>query len=164
MFDPDALPVPDLGLRCIDCGYPLAGLRRHQCPECGRAFTLHEYVPRGDCPPLIANGKEVRAEVEVIGLLREYQIPYVELTEIMSAILGGALTYTRQRPPRIGVPREDYLHAIDLLRRWELGELLPALPASAKRTHEWTCSHCQEVNPPNFEVCWNCGEADEATG
>ena len=21
---------------------------------------------------------------------------------------------------------------------------------------EWQCNHCQEVNDPSFELCWNC--------
>lgn len=29
-------PVPDFGFRCERCGYPLAGLARQNCPECGR--------------------------------------------------------------------------------------------------------------------------------
>ncbi|MFA9480350.1 hypothetical protein ACERK3_18930 [Phycisphaerales bacterium AB-hyl4] len=161
MFDPDALPVPDLGLRCRHCGYPLAGLRKHECPECGRGFSLMDYVPRGDCPPVIANGEEVRAEADVVELLRLYQVPYVELTELMPNMFGGALHYTRHRPPRIGVPREQYLEVVDLLRRWQLGELMPEPPAQSGRTAAWRCMHCQETNPPNFEVCWNCGQADE---
>ena len=59
MFDPDTYPLRDFGLRCGDCGYPLANLTRHQCPECGRAFTLDEYIPEGAMPLLIASALPV---------------------------------------------------------------------------------------------------------
>ncbi|MBK8266827.1 MAG: hypothetical protein IPK83_00330 [Planctomycetes bacterium] len=56
-FDPNVLPVPDLGLCCMQCGYALRGLPSHRCPECGREFTLNEYIPRGDFPVVIRHGR-----------------------------------------------------------------------------------------------------------
>lgn len=43
---------------------------------------------------------------------------------------------------------EDYEQALKLL--W------PRHSKGAASMHEWTCSGCQEVNPAEFEVCWNC--------
>ena len=34
-----------LGMRfCLDCDYPLIGLHRQRCPECGRPFDLDDPV------------------------------------------------------------------------------------------------------------------------
>lgn len=38
------LPIPDWGLQCPGCGYPLRGLPRHRCPECGREFEIAELI------------------------------------------------------------------------------------------------------------------------
>lgn len=38
------LPIPDWGLTCSECGYPLDGLPAHRCPECGVAVDMRERV------------------------------------------------------------------------------------------------------------------------
>lgn len=157
MFDPDALPVPDFGLKCKRCGYALAGLPEHRCPECGRTFTLDEYLPPGDCPVLIADGQEVRGTKEVIELLWVYQIPFVEVGGPVQQVLGPLWSAGGRRPPRIGVPRDRYFEAIDLIRRQRCGEPMPEPPAAVMREHDWQCEACDETNPSNFDVCWNCG-------
>lgn len=160
MIDPESLPVPDLGLRCHRCGYPLAGLPEHRCPECGRTFTIDEHIPPGDFPQLFADGQEVRAEQHILALLRTYQIPWIERTDAFPSLFSGSWVPGQDRPARIGVPRERYFEAIELMRRSQLGEPLPPVPGAGGREESWLCPHCEEVNPPNFEVCWNCGEAD----
>ena len=159
MFDPDALPVPDLGLVCKGCGYPLAGLSEHRCPECGRSFTLEEYLPRGDWPALIADGESVRATREVVKLLWTYQIPFLEMHDPWRALSFLNVMRDNSEPARIGVPRERYFEAIDLLRRQKLNEPMPDPPDAPTETEDWTCAQCGETNPGNFELCWQCGEA-----
>ncbi len=34
------LPIPDWGLTCPTCGYPLRGLPQHRCPECGTDLDM----------------------------------------------------------------------------------------------------------------------------
>jgi len=43
-IDLNRLPIPDWGLRCPKCRYPLVGLPEHRCPECGGAFRMEEVV------------------------------------------------------------------------------------------------------------------------
>jgi hypothetical protein len=155
LFDPEALPVPDLGLRCLNCGYGLAGLPRHQCPECGRTFTLDEHIPPGDFPIVIFDGKELLNTADVLELLRRYQIPYLEILRETQATIGYSSALLGAA--RIGVIRECYFDVIDLLRRKARNEPFPPPPAQSDDTADWACPACGEENPGNFEVCWNCG-------
>ena len=157
MFDPDAIPVPDLGLACKQCGYPLAGLPAHRCPECGRPFTLEEYLPRGDCPVLIADGQEVRGTKEIVELLWIYQVPFVEVSDPVRSAFAQIWPAMTRAPARIGVPRDRYFEAIDLIRRQRFDEPMPEPPAAVMRQNDWQCVKCDETNPSNFDVCWNCG-------
>jgi hypothetical protein len=42
----------------------------------------------------------------------------------------------------------DFDEAIRILKARQSEEVI--------RTEEWTCPSCKEINPPNFELCWNC--------
>ena len=152
-FDPEALPVPDLGLRCLKCGYGLAGLPRHQCPECGKTFTIDEHIPKGDFPVIIFNGKELRGTPELMDLLKRYRIPFMEVMGPADSMYG--LVGATYRGTRISIMRARYFEVIDLLRRQALGEALP--PADTCNRPDWTCPSCSEENPGTFDVCWSCG-------
>lgn len=153
-FDQEALPVPDLGLKCLYCSYNLAGLPEHRCPECGRTFSMEDHIPAGDFPVVIFNGKEVVSTPAVVELLKRMQIPFLEVMRPGESMWGfGGATSAKSR---IGVPRSSYFEVIDLLRRQALGEPLPE-PEEQPEGPEWTCSGCGENNPANFELCWNCG-------
>lgn len=43
-IDLNVLPIPDWGLRCLRCRYPLIGLPSHRCPECGTEFEMADVV------------------------------------------------------------------------------------------------------------------------
>lgn len=164
MFDPHALPVPDLGLACQGCGYPLAGLPSYRCPECGQTFTMDQHIPPGDFPPLIAGGREVRNTAAVAALLRRYQIPYIETHDPIRDTLGPYGFGRSHQPAPIAVPRELYFEAVDLLRRQELGEAMPPPPSHPGSDHPddpWPCPACGEEVPGNFALCWNCGQTRE---
>ncbi len=51
MLDIDQLPIPDWGLRCLNCDAPLAGLQIHRCGACGQPFdmryllSMHRPIP-----------------------------------------------------------------------------------------------------------------------
>ncbi|MFQ5425296.1 MAG: hypothetical protein ACE5F9_15125, partial [Phycisphaerae bacterium] len=152
-FDPDALPVPDLGLRCLKCGYNLAGLPTHRCPECGRPFQIDEHIPRGDFPLVIFDSHPVPVTPEVAELLRNARIPFMDEDSPANRLYGIAGATDRRR--HLTVPRDTYFEVIDLLRRHALGQPLPATPEQDRP--DWTCPACTESNPGTFEVCWNCG-------
>lgn len=42
--DVGKLPIPDWGLTCPQCRYPLRGLPRHRCPECGTEFDIETLI------------------------------------------------------------------------------------------------------------------------
>jgi len=160
MFDPETLPMPDLGLRCLGCGYPLAHLAEHRCPECGRGVDLDEHVPEGAFPPLIADGEQVRASAELSELMSAYGIPVVEEADPMRDMLGvaGGLMSRRESGPPVVVPRARYFEAVDLIRRWRMNEELPPPPEPLAIEGPWACEACGEENPETFELCWNCLE------
>jgi len=37
-------PIPDVGLCCLACAYPLTGLVDRKCPECGEDFKVENLV------------------------------------------------------------------------------------------------------------------------
>jgi predicted amidophosphoribosyltransferase len=43
-IDLNILPIPDWGLECPRCRYPLVGLPGHRCPECGTTFDMADVV------------------------------------------------------------------------------------------------------------------------
>jgi predicted RNA-binding Zn-ribbon protein involved in translation (DUF1610 family) len=153
MFDPESLPIPDLGLKCLSCGYHLAGLPRHICPECGRPIQMEEHIPPGEFPMLIFNGQYVMLANELRELLRRYAIPFMENKIYDEIVMMGPQAASSGR---LCVPRERYFEVIDLLRRRMLGEPMPDVPDAAAGVEEWTCPGCGESNPGSFELCWNC--------
>lgn len=155
VFDPNQLPMPDLGLVCRDCGYPLAYATEHRCPECGWRFEVDDLVPPGEFPALYADGREVRGTPQVVNLLKRYQVPFIALADPSVGVFGLVRTSSQVGDP-LAVPRERYLEVIDLLRRSRQDEAMPPAPERVNPDKSWTCSHCAESNPGHFQVCWNC--------
>jgi len=157
MFDPNALPIPDLGLRCRRCSYPLVGLSEHRCSECGDVFSMEDYLPDGAFPPLYAEGGPVRISHDLRDLFEAYHLPFIEIHDPVTSlnIAIGSLVSDKGLP--IAVPRERYFEAIDLYRRMRHGEPLPELPLLPEHNEPWQCPQCSEENPPAFDLCWQCG-------
>lgn len=149
-FDPNTLPVPNLGLLCKNCGYLLNGLMSFRCPECGRPFTLMEYlVPLGDFPILIHRGREVVATPEIERAFNQAKIPHMPAR----LVCGNALAMPTQ-DCRLAVARENYREALLLLESLYTGAL--QLNDEAQAPSGWKCADCGKKNPGTFEVCWNC--------
>ncbi|HUN81568.1 MAG TPA: hypothetical protein VMV81_08690 [Phycisphaerae bacterium] len=160
MLDPEALPIPDFGLRCLNCGYLLAGLPEHRCPECGRLIKIQEHIPPGDWPMVILEGAPVSVTAEVSSMLGIYQIPFMSVrshsgrgeTGIDDVLGLGALGESG----KLRVPRLCFFETVDLLRRLRLGEPMPEPPPAPKDLPDWKCESCGEENPGNFDICWKC--------
>lgn len=137
----------------------MALLNAHECPECGRAFTLEQYIPKGGMPVLIADGKPVRATRETTELLRLYRIPFVEQANAVSRAVGKmAGPLLQDIGGTLLVPRDRFFEAIDLLRRQKFDEPMPTPPDEGELNRpEWICRQCGEPNPGHFDLCWNCG-------
>ena len=155
-FDPRALPLPDLGLRCPErgCGHPLAGLSRPGCPECGRAIDLEQFLPPGDQPRLYVEGRTVRATPDITALLNHHHLAWQRDAGTLEAVMqiGGQVASGAHQ--EVCVARPDYLAAVDLLRRAACGSP-PPLPPETHSGEDWVC-RCGEENPAGFELCWAC--------
>ncbi|MEM6331783.1 MAG: hypothetical protein AAF823_00380 [Planctomycetota bacterium] len=153
-------PLPDLGLKCQSCAYPLAGVTKRVCPECGWAFELDDLIPEGAFPPLIADGEMVRATDELEELMQAYDVPLVRMQDPLNDVFGNTFipgVSQGSQGVRVAVPRDRWLEAVDLVRRWRQNEELPLPPDPPDLdAPDWTCPHCGEDNPGHFEVCWNC--------
>jgi predicted amidophosphoribosyltransferase len=137
---PATRPVPELGLTCDTCDYPLRGLPGDRCPECGEPFDLAACIPPGAWPSVPAGGSATESQL-LFHTLRAEGIPCTleAVSETLSTLYG--LT----RGCALRVPRAYYLDALHVIRRREATESPP-----------WTCPDCGEEVPGNFEVCWKC--------
>jgi len=159
-FDPAALPMPDLGAICRECGYLLVGLSEHRCPECGWRFTLDDLIPEGDpamvrirgCPvPLTPRVREVLGIAELFA----------------PAAIATPYSHGHKTPIELYLhaDRGEYFHVVHELIRSGVMELInerhvptpqPQQTAPQPSGPDWTCTGCGEANPAQFEVCWNC--------
>ncbi|MBX3395538.1 MAG: hypothetical protein KF841_09230 [Phycisphaerae bacterium] len=151
-FDPAALPIPDLGLNCIGCGYSLKGLPSHRCPECGREIDLEQHIPRGDFPAVILDGREVPLSARTNEIMRRAGILFMAAQNPAESIFG--MSRTQSINGKLAVERNRYFDAIRWLKHFAAtGEMPPEPDTSGS---DWKCTACGEENPPTFEVCWNC--------
>lgn len=142
-------PVPHLGLECDGCGYPLRGLPGDQCPECGREFSLTDYIPPepwGD----VSGAASAAETLLMLSRLRSLGIPCM-LTESKGAQGADVLIGTAGKLLRV---RRDYY----------LDALAAVTEAAEKPGESWLCPHCGERVPGNFEVCWKCQHGREEDG
>ncbi len=135
------------------CGYNLAGLPRHVCPECGKIIKLEEHIPPDDFPMVIVNGQHVIVSNEIRDLLADYSVPFLENKRPSETVMMGP---QMDLPGYLCVPRDHYFEVIDLLRRKLLGQPMPPAPESTRDVDEWICPGCGESNPGHFDLCWNC--------
>jgi len=137
---PTTRPVPELGLTCANCDYPLRGLPGGRCPECGEPFDLAACVPSGKWVPIPAGGNQPQAQL-VFNALRTEGIPCV--LEFASDTLSTM--YGFSPAVLLRVPREYYLDALHFIRS-----------RPEDQPPAWTCVQCGEEVPANFDLCWKC--------
>ncbi|MBD3675805.1 MAG: DUF2007 domain-containing protein [Planctomycetaceae bacterium] len=68
----------------------------------------------------------------------------------------GDLPPNESTNPTVIVSDEDYETARALIEHFE------QKLQDGRELDTWSCPHCAEDNPGNFEVCWNCGESAPA--
>lgn len=135
-------------MRCMDCGYPLGGLKSRACPECGRPFDPEDrrtFRQALDQPKDLhttrspAEAHLIRHELEAAGL--------PALVRDAITVMWGFGGYT------VCVEEIDLPEGKEIVREFlERQERQRAGPVGAS----WTCSACGESNTPAFEICWNC--------
>ncbi|MEW6251385.1 MAG: hypothetical protein AB1716_12115 [Planctomycetota bacterium] len=145
------LPIPDWGLVCLECRYPLRGLPTHRCPECGTRFDLETLRAAGEWFTLDAGMCPDLPFTHVLGLLQSEYVPHIPQP---GRSVGQVYGLQPQDMPitRVKVATEFYYEVLWLIRG--LREQLAASRAAARKT--WRCAHCGEKNPGSFEVCWSC--------
>ena len=84
----------------------------------------------------------------VVGLLGQAGIDARVFNENAQGGLGE-LPFTHVWPEVWLVDDGDKERALEVIREIERTET----------TVQVACSACKEMNPDNFQVCWNCGEA-----
>ena len=155
-FTGGELPLPDFGLVCSYCDADLTGAEQHVCPACGEPFDPQSLRPEREWFIL---DSELCGSLSVPGvqaLLASEAVPYTPVEEkSLAEFFGGhGGVFSRLR-----VPSEFFFDVLWLLQRAER-EVSEARAASDGS--EWTCARCGEVNPDNFEVCWNCEAARDS--
>jgi hypothetical protein len=73
--------------------------------------------------------------------------------EIISSA-AGELPPTEVWPEIWVIREQDYKKSEELLAESLAGDLSGI---------SWFCEHCNETNPPAFELCWQCGEDSKKT-
>jgi len=137
-------PVPDLGLACGQCDYPLRGLPGDRCPECGEPFDLEDAIPPEPWVE-VTGGASSTETMLVFSHLRSLGIPC--MLDDVAGSLGakGADVILGDTRKRLRVRRDYYLDALAAITD---ATKEPGLP--------WTCPNCSAEVPGNFEVCWKC--------
>lgn len=157
-----SLPSEDPQKFCLDCGYPLDGLRDPRCPECGLEF---DPLDAGTFAVNVGNLVKLHASRAVHELhmlrdmLQESGIRAVVLGETL-ALGRGELPMTSDTLPAVWVGEVDAQRALTIAREFEARSKQHAT-APASGAGEWTCPACGESIEGQFTDCWNCGATRE---
>ena len=146
---------------CLDCRYPLVGLRDTRCPECGRLFDLNDpasfSVDAGELVKLYVGKSTVDAH-----LLKETLLHAGSPATVLGAALNyasGVMPGAFDTSPSVWVGQLDLDHATQIAHEFSVIQKEP--PHIEKSA--WTCSECNETIEGQFSTCWLCG-ADRPTG
>lgn len=84
----------------------------------------------------------------IMGLLKKYSIESKLLGENLSIGIGELPIDVLQ--VKISVPKNQVKKAEEIISNYEDNL------CSEQGEKNWECSHCKNINPPSFEICWNC--------
>ncbi len=142
-------PLPDFGLSCEHCRYPLAGATQDVCAHCGERFDVHGFRVTGgwvNLVPLLSHfPMHTRANAQ--GILYQDQVPFLKDNAMLNTTLGINLGLGRRG---LRVPKEFVFDALAALARAD---------EPSEITEDWQCPACACDVPAGFDVCWNCMES-----
>tara|TARA_B100000029_G_scaffold47055_2_gene43219 strand:- start:2870 stop:3181 length:312 start_codon:yes stop_codon:yes gene_type:complete len=84
----------------------------------------------------------------IMGLLKKYAIESKLLGENLSIGIGELPIDVLQ--VKISVPKNQVKKAEKIISDYEDNLY------SEQDEKNWECSHCKNINPSSFEICWNC--------
>lgn len=137
-------------MACLDCSYPLDGLRSTSCPECGRTFdpTAADTFKRVLPDPVELGKFEIAKAYTMCMMLESRGIP-AAVYKIEEGIIGQ----THIPSGAIWVDRVDRQRARDLVQ---------TTPHTTEHQAEgWKCP-CGEQLEAQFDICWSCGSTRPA--
>ena len=91
-----------------------------------------------------ANSREAHF---IKGLLKQYSIESELLGENLSIGVGELPVDVLQVD--ILVPKDQIKKSKNIISDYENN-------LSLNEKEDWECSSCKNINPPSFEICWNC--------
>ncbi len=97
---------------------------------------------------------------EIQAILHNEGVQASIVGEPLQGLRGGPLPTGWNTSPRIRVSSADYQRGREIIATWELDR---RTPKPARSLGDWTCSHCGEKVPGDFDVCWNCGSSKMAS-
>lgn len=139
-------PLPNFGLCCLRCDWPLAGASRNTCPHCGQFFDPSEAIPPGDWVNISDFIIPRSIQSMAAGVLYQDGVPYLVDNAGLTWVYGGAMPFI---PGTLRVPREFFFDALHALTA-------AAEQPSASTGPDWTCPACKEPVPAAFDICWSC--------
>ncbi len=96
------------------------------------------------------------AEAHIIqGLLIRESIKVNLVGEGLSIAAGGLPADVYQI--KILVEEKQYNKARDIINEYE-----KILKSKNIDQGEWRCTHCDNLNPETFDICWNCNSSKKA--
>ncbi|MBC8310891.1 MAG: DUF2007 domain-containing protein [Candidatus Marinimicrobia bacterium] len=84
------------------------------------------------------------------GILKKYSIESKLIGENLSIGVGGLPVDVLQVD--ILVPNDQIKKSEIIISNYENNLSLD------ESKENWECTSCKEINPPSFEICWNCKE------
>lgn len=140
---------------CLDCRYPLIGLRDTRCPECGRLFDPSDpatYSQNGDGLVKLFIGDSASDTHLLKDILMDAGIKAVVLGDALD-IANGLLPLSMGMLPAVWVGRIDVEVASPIVEEFAKSrQKIPEISGV-----DWTCHTCEESIERQFSTCWNCG-------
>lgn len=149
------LGVEDANRRfCLDCRYPLVGLRDTRCPECGRLFDPND--PESYSVDVGGLVRLFTGQSDQAHLLKDI----LQDAGIKAVVLGDALDVTHGFLPGMhGTLPAVWVGGHDLERATPIAEEFAATrhEGLAPVGAPWVCPACEEPMEGQFTTCWSCG-------